>query len=115
MCADSPPPPPLAGSVNDAPVATNHTYEATEDILLEVAAEGGLLANATDVDGDSLTASLLTDAANGHAVVNADGSFTHLGAARFKGVDTFAYKVTDGSGGEAVAYAIINVGERPSS
>ena len=46
-------------AVNDAPVAVNDSYSTTEDTPLTIAAPG-VLANDTDVDGDALTAVLVT-------------------------------------------------------
>src|SRR5207248_2746303 len=46
-------------AVNDAPVAANDSYSSAEDTPLTVGAPG-LLANDTDVDGNGLTAVLVS-------------------------------------------------------
>ena len=72
---------------------------STEDTTLTVAAPG-VLANDTDVDGDALTAALVTGPANGTLTLNADG-IVHLHARtpNFNGADSFTYTANDGDGG----------------
>ena len=82
--------------VNDAPVAVADSYGATEDVPLVVNAPG-VLANDTDIDGPSLSAALVTPAAHGTVVLNANGSFTYTPNANFNGVDGFTYRANDGS------------------
>lgn len=86
-------------AVNDAPLATDDSYTATEDVTLNVNASNGLLANDMDADGDALTASLLTAPAHGVVTVNADGSFSYTGNTNYNGPDAFTYVVRDGNGG----------------
>jgi len=57
---------------------------------------GGVLKNDVDVDGDLLTAMLMSDPINGSVVLNANGSFTYTPTIGFTGVDGFTYKVSDG-------------------
>ena len=47
-------------AVNDAPVATTESYTTAEDTALVVDAASGLLKDATDIDGDPLTANLVS-------------------------------------------------------
>jgi VCBS repeat-containing protein len=82
--------------VNDAPVANPDSYSVNEDGTLTVNAPG-VLGNDTDVDGDSLTASLVSSTTNGSLTFNADGSFTYSPNSNFNGSDSFTYKATDGS------------------
>ncbi|MBO1532109.1 tandem-95 repeat protein, partial [Psychrobacter sp. F1192] len=79
-------------AVNDAPVSEDSVIAATEDTVAE-----GQLATATDVDGDTLTYALATEATNGTIVVNADGSYSYTPNANFHGEDSFTYTVTDGT------------------
>ena len=51
-------------STNDLPTATADTYATNEDTPLTVSAPG-VLANDTDVDGDALSAVLVTGPAHG--------------------------------------------------
>src|SRR6185369_13802690 len=63
-------------AVNDAPVANNDTYTVNEDGTLNIPA-AGVLTNDTDVDGNPLTAVLVTGPTNGSLTLNANGSFTY--------------------------------------
>lgn len=84
--------------VNDAPVAVADSYSVDQDVELTVAASG-VLANDTDVDGDTLTAVAWSGTSNqgGQVVLNSDGSFTYTPPAGFTGTDTFSYSASDGS------------------
>ncbi|HEY6169749.1 MAG TPA: Ig-like domain-containing protein, partial [Verrucomicrobiae bacterium] len=94
--------------VNDPPVAANDAYSVNEDTLLNVAAPG-VLANDSDVDGDPLTAALVTGPAHGTLTLNTNGSFTYLPATNFNGMDSFSYKANDGALDSAPATVTINV------
>ena len=83
-------------SVNDAPVAVADEYETDQDVKLTVAAPG-VLANDTDVEGDSLTAVISVYPSHGSVTPLTDGSFEYTPDAGFTGVDTFKYTVNDGS------------------
>src|SRR5439155_26290674 len=52
------------GGVNDAPVAVDDSYTTLEDSTLTVAAPG-VLANDSDVDGDTLSAILVSQPTHG--------------------------------------------------
>src|SRR6059036_2819501 len=52
------------GGANDAPVAVNDSYTTAEDTTLNVAAPG-VLANDSDIDGDTLGAVLVSQPAHG--------------------------------------------------
>ena len=83
--------------VNDAPVAADDGYATDEDTPLTVAAPG-VLANDTDVDGETLTAVLVAGPTHGTLTLNADGSFTYTPAANYNGTDSFTYRANDGHG-----------------
>lgn len=95
-------------SVNDAPVAANEEYTIAEDSVLDVAATG-VLANDTDIDGDSLTATIVAGPQHGTVTLGADGSFTYTPAANFSGIDGFSYQAGDGTASSDVASVTINV------
>src|SRR5205085_423177 len=50
-----------------------------------------------DVDGDTLTAVLVSGPTSGTLTLNANGSFTYSPAANFNGSDSFTYKANDGT------------------
>ena len=71
-------------------------YGIDEDTVLTVAAPG-VLGNDTDVDGDALTAALVSGPANGLLTLNTDGSFSFTPNADFNGSDSFSYMAQDPS------------------
>ncbi|QDU26633.1 Serine-aspartate repeat-containing protein D precursor [Anatilimnocola aggregata] len=82
--------------VNDPPVGVNDGYQTNQGIALPVPATTGVLANDREVDGDSLSAALSTNPANGTLVFNSNGSFTYTPRTGFSGIDSFAYLASDG-------------------
>src|SRR5207302_1081402 len=94
--------------VNDPPVAANESYTTVEEKAITVNAPG-VLANDSDVDGDALTAVLVTGPAHGTLALNANGSFTYTPAANYNGADSFTYKASDGSATSNVATVTIGI------
>ncbi len=78
-------------SVNDAPVAVNDSKITQRDTFIDV----DVLANDTDVDGDTLTVASFTQPANGTVTLVA-GKLRYTPAAGYTGPDSFTYKATDG-------------------
>jgi VCBS repeat-containing protein len=95
-------------SVNDLPAASDDSYTTDEDTALTIAA-AGVLTNDSDLDGNALTAALVTGPTNGTLTLNADGSFGYTPNANFNGTDTFTYKANDGTGESNVATVTITV------
>jgi VCBS repeat-containing protein len=83
--------------VNDAPVAAADSYGTNPGATLTVSAAQGVLANDTDVDGSTLTASVVTPPVSGTLTLNTNGSFTYVPPAGFSGVRTFTYRASDGA------------------
>lgn len=82
--------------VNDPPVATLDSYQTNQGAVLSVTATNGVLANDRDVDGDVLSAAVVTTTTNGMLVLNTNGSFTYTPQAGFAGIDSFTYLASDG-------------------
>ena len=81
--------------VNDAPVANGDAYNTNEDTPLNVAAPG-VLGNDTDVENDTLTATLVSGPSHASSfALNADGSFSYTPALNYNGPDSFTYKACD--------------------
>src|SRR5207237_369306 len=93
---------------NDAQAATNDADTTNEDTALNVAA-ADVLGNESDVDGDALTAILVSSPAQGSVTLNANGSFTYTPAANYNGGDSFTYKANDGALNSNVATVSITV------
>jgi VCBS repeat-containing protein len=94
--------------VNDPPVANNDTYTTLEDVQLTVAVPG-ILANDTDVEGDSLTAVLVDNVSHGTLALNTNGGFTYLSATNYNGSDAFTYRANDGTTNGNLATVTINI------
>ncbi len=77
-------------AVDDADDTPQNTILTTANVL----------ANDTDIDGDTLTVSAAdANSANGIAVTNnGDGTFTYTPAIDFSGTDSFNYTISDGNG-----------------
>src|SRR5262249_20318700 len=103
--------------VNDAPVARDDAFSTDEDTPLTVNAPG-VLGNDTDVEGDSLTAALVSGPAHGTLALNADGSSTYTPAADYNGPDSFTYKPRDGavdSNTATVTLTVRSVNDAPAA
>ncbi|MDI1243114.1 MAG: tandem-95 repeat protein [bacterium] len=89
--------------VNDIPVATARTASA----ITKTATQIQLFA--TDIDGDAVTASLVSAPANGEVTIS--GLFaTYTSRSDFVGQDTFTYRVFDGTAFSGAATVTVTVG-----
>jgi len=95
-------------AVDDPPVATNDSYTTAEDTPLVVPANG-VLGNDTDVEGDTLTAILVSGPSHGSVALNANGGFTYTPAANYNGSDSFTYKANDGQADSNVASVLLTI------
>jgi len=104
----------LGGSVqvNHPPVAANDVYLTNKGIALTVAAPG-VLGNDSDADGDTMTASKVSDPTHGTVVFSPNGSFTYTPATGYAGPDSFTYKANDGRADSNVATISITVNTPP--
>ena len=96
-------------AANTAPTAIDDTFETDEGVVLEILAEGGVLANDTDAEFDILEAQIVSLPSNGQLVLNPDGSFTYTPLTGFSGVDSFRYTASDGTENSATATAVVLV------
>ncbi|WP_152992905.1 tandem-95 repeat protein [Pseudomonas citronellolis] len=91
-------------AVNDAPVAKPDNASIQEDKPVTL----NVLANDSDVDGDSLSVTSAS-ASNGSVTVNADGTLTYTPKANFSGSDSITYTISDGHGGTASSTVALSV------
>jgi VCBS repeat-containing protein len=90
--------------VNDAPVANDDSFTTAEDTKVS----GSVAGNDSDVDGDTLTYSLIGGPVAG-LTFNSNGTFDYTPAANANGTVTFQYQVSDGKGGTDTATVTIDV------
>ena len=122
-------------NVDRAPVASNNTAADVVGTTLSTVAASGMLSNASDLDGDSLTVSAVSDTAHGagtvgtslagmygHLTLNANGSYSYVAdnTAAISSASTgshlqdiFSYTVSDGNGGTANASLTITLDRAP--
>ncbi|MHA2759571.1 tandem-95 repeat protein [Vibrio harveyi] len=82
--------------INDVPVSGNLAYSVDEDNSITLSQEQ-LLAQASDVEGDALTASNLVVDGDATVTANDDGSFTITPDANFNGDIDITFDINDGS------------------
>ncbi|MBK9072584.1 MAG: tandem-95 repeat protein [Myxococcales bacterium] len=93
-------------AINDDPTGVADTANTN----LNASALIDVLANDSDIDGDALSVSAVTQGANGSVVNNNDGTVSYTPNLDFEGTDTFTYTVSDGNGGTAVVSVMVSVG-----
>jgi hypothetical protein len=99
--------------LNDHPVVVDDPVVVAEDSVVTV----DVLANDSDVDGDSLSVTGVSVPANGLVVVNLDGSVTYTPDADFFGADSFTYTAFDGTASVmgTVAVTVTDVNDPPTA
>jgi VCBS repeat-containing protein len=90
---------------NEAPSVVDDNASGNEDTVIV----GNVLSNDSDVDGDTLTASLVSGPAHGSLTLNVDGNFSYTPDADWNGTDSFTYTTNDGALDSNVATMTITV------
>src|SRR5262249_31737451 len=85
-------------AAHDNPTAADDSATTNEDTAVNI----NVLANDSDVEGDSLTITGVTQGTHG-TVVNNGSNLSYSPAANYNGSDSFSYTVSDGHGGTATA------------
>lgn len=80
-------------SINDAPVAQDDSANTFEETAVTI----DVLANDSDVDGDTLNIQSFSQGANGIVSDNGDGTLSYTPNVDFTGADSFTYQMNDGS------------------
>src|SRR5207249_631404 len=89
-------------AVNDAPLANAQSVTLAED------ASKAITLSATDVDGDTLTFSIVAGPAHG-ALSGVAPNMTYTPAANYNGPDSFTFKANDGTVDSAIATVAVTV------
>lgn len=82
---------------NTAPNAVDDRYSVVPGRVLAVRSRGGVLANDSDINGDTFFAILSQGAGHGTVALQGDGSFTYTPLTGYIGTDTFKYRAFDGA------------------
>jgi len=90
---------------NYPPRAQDDTVCTDKDTSVTIA----VLSNDTDMDGDILKVTAVSEPANGTALANTDNTVTYSPKSGFIGNDTFAYTVSDADGKTATADVFVTV------
>ncbi|AVX03475.1 iron-regulated protein FrpA [Maritalea myrionectae] len=98
---------------NDGPVAEDDLFAGLEDTVL-VLQQAALLVNDTDVDGDILRVSSVSNAVNGSVEI-IDGEIVFTPNHNFDGIATFEYLVVDDKDGEDTGTVTIDVAPNNSA
>ncbi len=101
-------------AVNDGPTAVGDTVQAQANTPLTIAV-ADLLANDSDIDGDTLAVVGVGNFSGGSAQLNQSGDITFTPASGFAGAASFDYTVADGQGGTATATATVTVAPAPAA
>jgi VCBS repeat-containing protein len=100
-----------ATTPNAAPVANPDAYtHYGSDTPRVVSAQDGVLANDTDADNDTLTATKVTNPSHGSVTLDSAGSLSYQPDEDFVGQDSFTYKANDGIADSDPATVAITVG-----
>ena len=96
-------------AVTTPPTANADVYTTNEDQNLIVSVADGVLANDTDPEGNSLTATLVSETENGSIGLQANGTFIYSPNEHFFGTDQFTYFTSDGFDDTEPTTVTINV------
>ncbi len=93
---------------NDQPTLADRTINATANATY-VGDNSLFLGASNDIDGDALTAAMVTATANGTVTIAPDGSFTYTPNPGFSGTDTFQWEAFDGTVASLAGTVTINI------
>ena len=102
-------------AINDAPDTLADSAGTNEDSAVAILASA-LLSNDSDVEGDTLTLTGVSEAVNGGVALDGNGDVVFTPDADFNGSASFDYTVSDGNGGTAtqtVAVTVAAVNDAP--
>ena len=94
-------------NINDAPVALDDTANTQENTAVNI----NVLANDSDIDGDTLVVlnATVSNPTNGTVSANADNSLLFTPTTNFNGNASVNYTISDNNGGIASATVTVNV------
>lgn len=93
-----------------APYSQDDTYSAVSGETLTVGTSTGVLSNDMDMEGDPLTAQLVSPPSIGTLTLNANGSFSYAAPSAYSGSTSFTYRAFDGTETGNTATVTIGIG-----
>jgi len=94
--------------VNDAPITADSLFSAAAGNRLIVSSPG-VLATATDAEGDALSTVMLVAPSHGKLTINANGSFEYTPDFGYVGTDSFDFSADDGNASSAPSTVAIEI------
>lgn len=82
-------------AIDDEPIVIDDSYVTDEDTAITSVINTG--ENGVDVDGETLTFSVVSAPTNGTLVLEESGNFTYTPAGNYTGTDSFTYEILDGN------------------
>jgi len=98
----------LTVTTNTPPVANADNYAFPANTASTVSAPG-VLANDSDINGNTLISVLVASPTNGSVSLSANGGFVYTPNANYTGPDAFTYRVSDGLATSGVSVVSISV------
>ena len=95
----------VIGSGNHPPVAVNDSAVVNTNTAKTI----NVKLNDSDIDGNALTVTSVTQPAHGKSSINAANNVVYKPALNYNGADSFTYTVSDGQGGTATASVNVSV------
>lgn len=95
--------------VQPAPNADPTAFDDSAQLNQGTSVNIDVVANDTDPDGDTLYVDYVGTAQNGTVDIDVDGTILYTPDANFSGTDSFGYVVSDGNGGQDVAFVDVTV------
>ena len=90
--------------INDAPIAEDDNVSTNENKMIQL----DITLKGSDIDGDNLTYSIITDVVNGTTSLS-NNTVTYIPSKDFNGSDGFTFKVNDGVLDSNVAQVVIGI------
>ena len=98
--------------VNDAPVAVADALTVDQGGIATALTSGSsVLGNDSDAEGAALTAAVVEQPKHGTLILNSDGTFTYVHDGSQNLVDSFSYKVSDGTAESDAVQVSVQVNE----
>ncbi len=103
--SDSDPATFTVNNINDAPQAVDDSATTDEDVAVTIP----VLSNDSDIDGDTLTVTTVSQPSHGTASIEDNTRIVYTPGENWSGNDSFTYTISDGNGGTSQANVQVQV------